>query len=53
MTWIFFLKCLLINYFFMSIIFLSVTKLYLSEPLLQYLPQHFSPTWFSANVGLK
>lgn len=49
----FFLKCLLINYFFMSIIFLSVTKLYLCEPLLLYLPQHFSPTWLSANVGLK
>lgn len=27
-------------------------KLYLSEPLLQYLPQHFSPTWFSANVWI-
>ena len=49
----FFLKYLLINYFFVSTFFfpLSVTqKLYLSEPLLQYLPQHFSPIWFSANV---
>ena len=29
--------------------FLSVTKSYLSQPPFQYMLQHFSPIWFSAD----